>query len=116
MSVKLILAEMLTLLRTQIEAVVAGDAQAVQAGADRHEQLLGALPDAEPSEPAEELRPLYEQINYEKTRLMSLLTSESARADFLLRLILGGGGARPAGYPGGAGQTQDGARIINRRT
>lgn len=116
MSVKPILQEMLALLRAQTDAVVAGDAQAVQAGADRHEQLLATLQGAEPAEPAEELRPLYEQINYEKTRLMSLLTSEAARADFLLRLILGPAAAKPSAYPTGAGRPQGNPRMINRRT
>ncbi len=116
MSVKPILEEMLALIRSQVAAVIAGDAQAVQSGADRHEQLLAALQSAQVTEHPEELQAIMAEIDREKTKLMSLLTSEAARADFLLRLILGPSAAKPSAYPGGTGRPETGARMINRRT
>ncbi|HYG60751.1 MAG TPA: hypothetical protein VD902_21965 [Symbiobacteriaceae bacterium] len=111
-----ILAEMRDLLKAQADAVVAGEHQQVSAGALRHEELLRALETAEMDASPDELRPLVEEIQAEKQRLVSLLESEGARVDFLLRLILGGGAPKPGGYPASIGKAPGQAGRLNRRT
>lgn len=116
MSTKAILTEMRDLVKGQIEAVIAGDAQAILAGSAGHEQLLAALERAEIDATPAEVRALSAEITQDKTTLQSLLSAEAVRVDFLLRLILGGREPRTGGYPPGKWRNQTGARLINRRT
>jgi hypothetical protein len=115
MSARAILEEMLALIKGQTEAVVSGDYKALLAGAARHEQLIGLLESAPVDASPEEIRDLCAQIDREKSKLRSLLEAESMRVDFLLRLILGGGQARTAGYPGTGGRQEGPSRLINQR-
>lgn len=114
MSAVAILSEMLELLRTQTENLIRGDHQAMTQATLRHEQLLAELEQAPIDGTPAEIRALYDEIGREKTKLQSLLESESKRADFMLRLYLGGGERKNPGYPG-QGRSA-GARMLNRRT
>lgn len=115
MGARAILTEIHDLLKAQVAAVVAGEHQRVLAGAMRHEELLALLQDAELDLTPEELRPLIEQIDRQKTKLTSLLAAEGARTDYLLRLILNKGAAKPGGYPSSV-QDRAKASRLNRRT
>lgn len=114
MSTKALMNEMLDLLKAQVENVVKGDTDALVAGVERHEQILTDLQTEEVDASPEELRAIYEEITFQKTKLQSLLESESLRVQFLLRVILGGG-PKPPQYPG-AKRSQANARLLNRRT
>lgn len=116
MSARAILEEILALLRTQVDAVVQGDTERLMAGTARHEQLLRDLETAEVDGTPEELRPLYEQIEHERNKLQSLLTAESARVDFMLRMFLGGGKSTRVGYPDMKRTGAGGSHMLNRRT
>lgn len=102
MSVKALLEEMLQLLREQVGHVVKGEHRELLDGAYRHEQLLSdleaALAAGPPDISPEELRPLYEEIETEKAKLQSLLQAESARTDFMLRVLLGSRQPKADGY------------------
>lgn len=113
MSIKAILTEMLDVLRAQAAAVAANDPDALMAGTRRHEELLAALEQEGAPAEAAELKALYEQIQYEKKKLQSLLLSESVRVDFLLRLILGT--RQPTGYRGSGLRHEADALVLNRR-
>jgi hypothetical protein len=113
MGARAILTEIRDLLQAQIDAVVAGDHQQVLAGALRHEELLRDLDGAELDATPAEIKALVDEIQTVKSKLQSLLTTESARVDFLLRLILGGGPPKPGGYPASAAKQ---AGRLNRRT
>ena len=115
MKAEAILEEMLRLLREQVEAVVKGDTERLAAGTERHEQLLRELEHAEVDVPPEQLRPLYDEIERERVKLQSLLTAESARVDFMLRTLLGGGKQASVGYPGQK-RGRSGAHMLDRRT
>jgi hypothetical protein len=115
MSARLILTEMHELLAGQVEHVVAGDHQALLAGAARHEQLLHRLRTAEMDAPPEEIRALAERVEREKQKLQSLLTTQSQRVDFMLRLLIGGGEAPRVGYPGRGLGTDPRSGRLNRR-
>ncbi len=116
MSTRAILTKIRDLVRRQIEAVIAGDAQAILAGSADHEQLLAALERAEIDASPEEVRALSAEITHDKTTLQSLLSAETVRVDFLLRLMLSGREPTAGGYPTGKWRKQTGARLINRRT
>ncbi|HWI63610.1 MAG TPA: hypothetical protein VNT75_17385 [Symbiobacteriaceae bacterium] len=116
MGARAILTEMRDLLKTQVDAVVAGEHQQVSAGAFRHEELLRALETAELDASPEELRELAVDVSFHKEKLASLLESEGIRLDFLLRLVLGGGAPKPGGYPANIGKGYGQAGRINRRT
>lgn len=116
MSAQAILREMIDLLRTQTESVIQGDHKAVLAGAMRHEQLLSALQEAEIDGSKEEMRGLHDDLTREKAKLQSLIEVENVRVDFMLRLLLGGGGARTPGYPTGTRKRDANSRMLNRRT
>lgn len=94
-----ILSEMQELLASQVQAVIAGDVEALNQGTARHEELLADLQDAEPDAPTEEIQELVMAVEREKLKLHSLLQTETARADFLLRLLIGGGPSKADGYP-----------------
>ncbi|HEY3367233.1 MAG TPA: hypothetical protein VGK74_19425 [Symbiobacteriaceae bacterium] len=114
MSVKAILQEILALLQQQVADVVAGDHLAVRAGAERYELLMAQLEQAEIDLSPAELKPLYDDIQQEKTKLQSLLSVEVNRVEFLLRLLVGSGSLKPIGYPG-KGRSESGSRMFNRR-
>lgn len=116
MGARALLTEMLDLLRAQTGAIIAGDHQAVSRGADRHEALLSELRLAEVDISPDELQTMLAEIDREKLKLQSLLQSESNRVDFMLRLILGGGQPKAAGYPGGLTQPPRLSRGLDRRT
>lgn len=116
MGARAILQEIRDLLKTQVEAVVAGEHQQVLAGATRHEELLGLLEHAEMDASPDELRALAAEIDVHKVKLQSLLTAETARTDYLLRLLIGGGPAKPGGYPTAAWRQQGSPSRLNRRT
>jgi|GEM_PF-4202442 len=115
MSAKQLLLEMLQLLREQVEHVVKGEYQALLEGTRRHEQLLSAMETAEPGGTPEELRAIYEEIQFEKIKLQSLIESESVRVDFELRILLGGTKSKSVGYPD-MNKRGKGASMLNRRT
>lgn len=115
MSARELLQEMIDLLDRQTEAIIAGDHQALMADVARHEELLTALGTVELNEPQAELRTLYEQLERKKAKVQSLLESESARVDYFLRLLHGGGGNKTVGYPNGQQGRAGGSRIMNRR-
>lgn len=115
MKAKAILAEMLGLVKAEIEAVIRGDYQALTDGVARHEALLSALATAEIDGTPEEMKALHDELNTEKQKLQSLLATESVRVDFLLRLMLGGGPSGEVGYPTQI-RAAGGARMLNRRT
>ena len=114
MGARAILTEMRDLLKAQVDAVVAGEHQQVSAGAFRHERLLKELESAELDAAPEELRELAEGVQAERRKLESLLNAECARVDFLLRLFLGGGVARPGGYPQNVGHPSRTGRLNHR--
>lgn len=116
MKAQAILREMIELVRTQTERVIQGDHRAVLDGAYRNEQLLSALKEAEIDGTPDEMQALYEELTREKVKLQSLLEAESVRVDFLLRLLLGGGGPKNPGYPAGAQKKGAHSRMLNRRT
>lgn len=105
------LTELIALVRAQIEHVIASEHEALLAGAGRHEALLASLATMEPDGEKARIAALLEELERERTTLRSLLRSESARADLMLRLLTG---ARPqAGYP--AGPAGAPTRMLNRR-
>jgi hypothetical protein len=63
----------------------------------------------------EDLRGLWEEIEQQKEHLQSLLTVESHRVDFLLRLIIGGEEPKSVGYPAAGRRPEPTARLLNRR-
>lgn len=116
MSAHKLLEALLDLIRQQCEHVIAGNAEAVLEGAGRHEELLAELATARLDLSQGQLREWKAAIDLEKVRLSSLLTSETVRTDFLLRLILGGGNSRnPGGYPGVGLRTETDPRVLNHR-
>lgn len=115
MSVRAILAEMAEQLEQQVEHVVAADYPALAAGAARHEELLAALEHAPLDVPPEEVQVLAERIIASKEKLQSLITAESKRVDFMLRLLLGGGAPRSSGYPGRGLGCEAASGRLNRR-
>lgn len=115
MSVQPILEEMLGLIQAQVQAVTDGDYEAVVAGATRHEEMLAALREATGDDSPEKLQPLLEQLQREKTKLQSLLTTEMTRVDFLLRLILGGEAPEAGGYSNLGPRPEGASRILDRR-
>jgi|GEM_PF-3230983 len=116
MSATAILTEMRELVRQQTDNVVAGDHQAVLEVAMRHEHLLYALESAELDGSPEDMHQLVAEVQREKENLRGLLTQELHRTDFLLRLILGDGSAKPVAYPGTLGQGDSKPSRLNRRT
>lgn len=116
MSAKALLNEMIDLTRTQVDRVITGDHQALLEGARQQEALLAAIQDAPIDGTPEEMRALYEQLEFEKTKLQSLLQTESQRVDFLMRLLLGGPEQKAIGYPKGTGKRKDQGRMLNRKT
>lgn len=115
MSARAILTQMHEVLVSQIEHVVAGDHRALLQGAAEHEQLLTALRTAQMDAPPEEIRALAEQVEREKQKLQSLLTAQSQRVDFMLRLLIGGGETSRGGYPGRGLGTDSRSGRLNRR-
>ncbi|MFZ5814017.1 MAG: hypothetical protein ACOY93_01765 [Bacillota bacterium] len=116
MSAKALLREMTELIQAQTENVIKGDHKAVLDGAMRHEALLAALQQAPIDGSPEEMRALYAELNRAKEKLQSLLEAESVRVDFMLRLLLGGGGPATPGYPTGNRKRDGSSRMLNRRT
>lgn len=116
MSTRSLLNEILGTIQAETEAVIHGDAKAIMAGVARHEELLSQLEGAEMDMSPAELKELVGQIDREKVKLQSLLQSQSAQTDLLLRAMFGGGAARSVGYPNSGWQQQEKARRLNRRT
>ncbi|MGE5673668.1 MAG: hypothetical protein ACM3XM_07225 [Mycobacterium leprae] len=114
MSVKAILLRMLELLQAEVKAVVAGDHVAVRTGADEYERLQLELEHVEYDIGPEEVKQLVEKIQAEKAKLESLLSVETNRVGFLLRLILGGTTPAPVGYPKSV-KAPANATVLNRR-
>ncbi|HEY8347864.1 MAG TPA: hypothetical protein VIL07_11460 [Symbiobacteriaceae bacterium] len=115
MSVRALLADMLATIRAETDAAVRADAKALMEGVARHEELLRALQEAEMDLSPEEVRDLVGQIEREKTKLRSLLQTQLARTDFLLKLILGAGSVQPVGYPGSGWEQPSQACRLNRK-
>lgn len=115
MSLRTVLTEMLATLRAETEAVKRADHQTVMAGVERHEALLAQLQKAENDLSPAEVRGLVEEIERERTKLRSLLERQSAQTEFLLKLMLGGGG-KSGGYPGTGWQNEPQSHRLNRRT
>ena len=115
MSTSALLREMIDLTRLQVERVIKRDHQGLLEGARQQEALLSALQDAEIDGTTEELRALYDELEREKTKLQSLLESESQRVDFLMRLLLGGPEQKGVGYPPSL-KKRAGGRMLNKRT
>lgn len=114
-SAKALLAEMLQLLKDQVEHVVGGRYQQLLDGAYRHEQLLAELAQAEIDATPDEVRGLVDQIEVEKLKLQSLLERESTRVDFELRVLLGTRRQATPGYPD-LNRRGKGPGLLNRRT
>lgn len=112
MSATKLLQEMIELTRAQIDHVIARDVTAILEGAAEQERLLRELEkapiDAEPAE----IRRLHDELRAERDRLNALLAMESARVDFMLRLLLGNNEPKEPGYPTGKGR---GGTLLNRR-
>jgi len=115
MSLRALLTEMLAVVRAETEAVKRGDHQAVMAGVERHEALLAQLEKAENDMSPAEVRGLVDEIERERTKLRSLLERQSAQVEFLLKLMVGGGG-KSTGYPGTGWATEPQSHRLNRRT
>lgn len=115
MSLRALLTEMLATVRAETEAVKRGDHEAIMAGVERHEALLARLEEAEHDLSPAEVRGLVEEIERERTKLRSLLERQSAQAEFLLKLLVGGGG-KSAGYPGIGWAAEPQSHRLNRRT
>lgn len=115
MSARVLLGQMGDLLREQVDHIASGDTQALLAGVTRHEELLAALDSAEIDLPPDELRAIGAQLDRERDKVKALLTREGERLDFMLRLLLGGGEGRTAGYPGGSWRQEGSSRMLNHR-
>lgn len=119
MSTRELLTELADLLQAQVGHVVSGNHQALMDGAARHEAIVEALSRAESPEPDDELRELVRRIDRDQAKLQELLAHESARADFFLRLCLGGvrTNTGAAGYPPGIGKgaAKNGSGLFNTR-
>lgn len=115
MSTRAILTEMLETLQAETEAVKRADTPAILEGVSRHEALLAQLQDAARDLSPEETRALVEQIERERFKLKSLLESQSARTDFLLKLV-GVGQEKGIGYPGTGWGQEPRPHRLNRRT
>lgn len=116
MSAKAILGEMIALTRLQVERVIHGEHQALLDGANQQEAMLTALQTAEIDGTPEELRALYEELDLERAKLVSLVESESVRVDFMLRLMMGSPDQKQVGYPKRIQNRSGGSRLLNQKT
>jgi hypothetical protein len=117
MGAKVLLNELMDLVRHQTEAVIVGDYKALIQGAARHEELLAELETAEVDLPSDTLREMCQDLERAKAKLESLLSSGVARTDFLLRLMMRGGEPSKTGYSStGAWKQAALSQRLNRRT